>query len=87
MKNLLGVGGVACWTKISVPFAINSTGNIYQFSKGITFVLSMGKKYLVFTIKTIKIDEQFDKRAQCRNDAIELNCKAFIEDYMERVDR
>jgi hypothetical protein len=32
--------------KSSKPFVINSTGTIYQFAKGITSVLLMGKNVL-----------------------------------------
>jgi hypothetical protein len=45
---------VVCLTRIAVPFAINSTGTIYQFAKG-NYIIFDGKKKLGFMIKTIKL--------------------------------
>jgi hypothetical protein len=42
--NLLEAGVVVCLTRIAVPFAINSTGTIYQFAKGNYICTFDGKK-------------------------------------------
>jgi hypothetical protein len=72
--------------KSSVPFVINSTGNIYQFSKGNYICTFDGKKALGFYHKDDKgLVNNLIKKRNAEMNAIELNCKAFIQDYMERV--
>lgn len=68
------------------PFVINSTGNVYQFYRGNYICTFDGKKALGFYDKNDKALEHnlIDKRNAEMND-IELNCKAFIKDYMERI--
>ena len=73
-------------TKTSKPFVINSTGNIYQFSKGNYICTFDGNQSIGFYDKNDK-GLKFNliaNRNQEMND-IELNCKAFIQDYMNRV--
>jgi phosphoglycerol transferase MdoB-like AlkP superfamily enzyme len=73
-------------TKASTPFVINSTGTIYQFSKGNYICTFDGNQAIGFYDKNDK-GLKFNLIAQ-RNpemNAIELNCKAFIQDYMDRV--
>lgn len=73
-------------TKTSKPFVINSTGNIYQFSKGNYICTFDGNQAIGFYDKNDK-GLKFNliaNRNQEMND-IELNCKAFIQDYMNRV--
>lgn len=70
----------------TAPFVINSTGNIYQFMKGNYICTFDGKNALGF----YNIDDKDLKNNLIQNrnpemDAIELECKAFIQDYMERV--
>lgn len=72
--------------KSSQPFVINSTGTIYQFSRGNYICTFDGKKVLGFYDKNDK--ELKTNLIQNRNpemNDIELSCKAFIQDYMERV--
>ena len=72
--------------KSSTPFVINSTGTIYQFSKGNYLCTFDGKKALGFYDKKDK--DLKNNLIQNRNPAmneLELNCKAFIQDYMNRV--
>lgn len=72
--------------KSSVPFVINSTGNIYQFAKGNYICTFDGKKALGFYDKEDKaLKHNLIKKRNAEMDEIELNCKAFIQDYMERV--
>jgi arylsulfatase A-like enzyme len=72
--------------KSAQPFVINSTGTIYQFSRGNYICSFDGKKVLGFydkNDKELKIN-LIQKRNSEMND-LELRCKAFIQDYMERV--
>lgn len=72
--------------KSSQPFVINSTGTIYQFSKGKYICTFDGKKALGFydkNDKELKNNLISSKNAEMQE--IELNCKAFIEDYYDRV--
>lgn len=72
--------------KTAVPFVINSTGNIYQFAKGNYICTFDGKKALGFYDKEDKaLKHNLIKKRNAEMDEIELNCKAFIQDYMERV--
>ena len=72
--------------KTTEPFVINSTGTIYQYSRGNYICTFDGKKVLGFydkNDKELKIN-LIHKRNSEMND-LELRCKAFIQDYMERV--
>ena len=72
--------------KTSVPFVINSTGNIYQFAKGNYICTFDGKKGRGLYDKEDKaLKHNLIKKRNAEMDEIELNCKAFIQDYMERV--
>jgi phosphoglycerol transferase MdoB-like AlkP superfamily enzyme len=72
--------------KSSQPFVINSTGTIYQFAKGNYICTFDGKKVLGFYDKEDKAFKYnlIKNRNKEMND-IQLNCEAFIEDYMNRV--
>lgn len=68
------------------PFVINSTGTIYQFAKGNYICTFDGKKVLGFYDKEDKaLKFNLIKNRNAEMDQIELTCKAFIEDYMNRV--
>ena len=72
--------------KASQPFVINSTGTIYQFAKGNYICTFDGKNVLGFydkNDKALKINLIKNRNAEMNE--IELHCKAFIEDYMNRV--
>ncbi len=72
--------------KLSRPFVINSTGNIYQFSKGNYICTFDGKNAIGFfdkNDKALKINLIHNRNSEMNE--IELNCKAFIQDYMNRV--
>ena len=73
-------------TKTSVPFVINSTGNIYQFSKGNYICTFDGNQATGFYDKDDK-GLKFNLIASRNQEmnSIELHCKAFIQDYMDRV--
>ncbi|MFV5699819.1 LTA synthase family protein [Flavobacterium sp. ZT3R17] len=72
--------------KSSQPFVINSTGNIYQFSKGNYICTFDGKTALGFYDKNDKaLKNNLIKNRNPEMNEIELNCKAFIQDYMDRV--
>ena len=72
--------------KSSVPFVMNSTGNIYQFSKGNYICIFDGKNAIGFYDKEDKglLTNLIKQRNSAMND-VELSCKAFIQDYMNRV--
>jgi hypothetical protein len=73
-------------TKTSAPFVMNSTGTIYQFSKGNYICTFDGNKATGFYDKDdkgLKANLIANKNAEMAG--LELNCKAFIQDYMNRV--
>jgi phosphoglycerol transferase MdoB-like AlkP superfamily enzyme len=72
--------------KTQEPFVINSTGSLYQFSKGNYICIFDGKKSIGFYDKNDKAlaNNLIANRNAAMHD-LELRCKAFIQDYMERV--
>ena len=73
-------------TKKSTPFVINSTGTIYQFSKGnyiCTFDGNQATGFYDKDDKGLKFNLIANRNQEMN--AIELHCKAFIQDYMDRV--
>lgn len=72
--------------KSSVPFVMNSTGTLYQFSRGNYVCIFDGKKSVGFYDKNDRALQHnlIDKR-NAEMDDLELTCKAFIQDYMERI--
>ena len=70
----------------TVPFVINSTGNSYNFLEGNYICTFDGKKATGFFDNNDK-GLQFNLIAKRNSEmnALELRCKAFIQDYMERV--
>jgi phosphoglycerol transferase MdoB-like AlkP superfamily enzyme len=73
-------------TKTSSPFVINSTGTIYQFSKGNYICTFDGNQAIGFYDKNDKgLKTNLIAHRNLEMNAIELNCKAFIQDYMDRV--
>ncbi|MCG9792896.1 LTA synthase family protein [Flavobacterium algicola] len=72
--------------KTTEPFVMNSTGNIYQFSKGNYICTFDGTKSLGFYHKEdTALKNNLIKNRNAEMDAIELQCKAFIQDYYDRV--
>lgn len=72
--------------KSSKPFVINSTGTIYQFSKGNYICTFDGKNAIGFYDKNDKaLKNNLLNNRNAEMNEIELNCKAFIEDYYNRV--
>lgn len=72
--------------KSSEPFVINSTGTIYQFSRGNYICTFDGKNATGFYDKNDKglVNNLIKNRNLEMND-LELRCKAFIQDYMNRI--
>ena len=72
--------------KSTEPFVINSTGTIYQFAKGNYICTFDGQKVLGFYDKNDKglTHNLIGKRTPEMNE-LELHCKAFIQDYMQRI--
>ena len=68
------------------PFVINSTGLLYQFLKGNYICIFDGKTATGFYDKNDKglINNLIKNRNLEMND-LELSCKAFIQDYMNRI--
>ena len=79
--------GKSLFDKTSVePFVINSTGSVYQFSRGNYICTFDGKKALGFYDKEDKeLKNNLIGKRNAEMNALELKCKAFIQDYMERV--
>lgn len=72
--------------KSSEPFVINSTGSIYQFMKGNYICTFDGKNATGFYTKNDKgLINNLIKNRNPEMNELELNCKAFIQDYMDRV--
>lgn len=72
--------------KKSVPFLMNSTGSIYQYAKGNYICTFDGKKAIGFYDKNDKgMVNNLIKNRNPEMNEIELSCKAFIQDYMDRV--
>lgn len=72
--------------KAMEPYVINSTGTIYQFSKGNYICTFDGKNALGFYDKNDKmLASNLIANRNADMDEVELSCKAFIQDYMERV--
>ncbi len=79
--------GRSLFDKKSVaPFVINSTGEITQFMKGNYICIFDGKNTIGFYDKNDKglVTNLIKMRNPEMND-IELQCKAFMQDYMDRV--
>ena len=72
--------------KSQTPFVINSTGDITQILKGNYICLFDGKNAIGFYDKNDRglINNLIKNRNQEMND-LELQCKAFIQDYMNRI--
>jgi phosphoglycerol transferase MdoB-like AlkP superfamily enzyme len=72
--------------KSSVPFTMNSTGTIYQFARGNYICTFDGKNALGFYDKNDKsLAKNLIANRNVEMNDLELSCKAFIQDYMERV--
>lgn len=72
--------------KTQEPFVINSTGSLYQFSKGNYICIFDGKKSIGFYDKDDKaLANNLIAHRNAEMNDLELRCKAFIEDYMDRV--
>ena len=72
--------------KTTQPFVINSTGTIYQFSRGNYICTFDGKNAIGFFDKNDKaLKNNLIKLRNAEMNDLELRCKAFIQDYMERV--
>ena len=72
--------------KSSAPFVINSTGSIYQYSRGNYICTFDGKNVLGFYDKNDKgLKVNLIKNRNLEMNNLELSCKAFIQDYMNRV--
>ena len=73
-------------TKTSTPFVINSTGTIYQFSRGNYICTFDGTNAIGFFNKDDKaLKTNLIAHRNAEMNTLELNCKAFIQDYMNRV--
>jgi phosphoglycerol transferase MdoB-like AlkP superfamily enzyme len=73
-------------TKTSTPFVVNSTGTIYQFSRGNYICTFDGTNAIGFYDKEDKaLKTNLIAHRNTEMNTLELNCKAFIQDYMNRV--
>ena len=69
-----------------VPFVIKYGSNMYQFMSGDYICTFDGKKAIGFYDKDDKAMEQnLISKRNAAMDLLELRCKAFVQDYMERV--
>jgi phosphoglycerol transferase MdoB-like AlkP superfamily enzyme len=72
--------------KTSTPFVVNSTGTIYQFSRGNYICTFDGSNAIGFYDKEDKaLKTNLISQRNSEMNTLELNCKAFIQDYMNRV--
>ncbi|MFN3969642.1 LTA synthase family protein [Flavobacterium sp.] len=68
------------------PFVVKYGANVYQFMSGNYICTFDGKKAVGFYDKNDKgMKKNLIGQRNAEMDAIELRCKAFIQDYMERV--
>ena len=68
------------------PFVIKYGANVYQFMSGRYICAFDGKKAVGFYAKNDKgMDKNLIKNRNAEMDLLELRCKAFIQDYMERI--
>jgi phosphoglycerol transferase MdoB-like AlkP superfamily enzyme len=68
------------------PFVIKYASNVYQFMEGNYICCFDGKKSVGFYDKDDKgMKNNLIKHKNHEMEAIELHCKAFIQDYMERI--
>ena len=68
------------------PFVVKYSANVYQFMSGNYICTFDGKKAVGFYDKDDKgMDSNLIKNRNAEMDNLELRCKAFIQDYMERI--
>ncbi len=68
------------------PFVIKYGANVYQFMSGNYICTFDGKKAVGFYDKNDKaMEKNLIKNRNAEMDLLELRCKAFIQDYMERI--
>ncbi len=68
------------------PFAVRHSANVYQFMSGNYICTMDDKKAVGFYDKNDKgMKKNLIGKRNAEMDALELKCKAFIQDYMERV--
>ena len=68
------------------PFVIKHSGNVYQYMSGKYICTFDGKKAVGFYDKNDKaMERNLINRRNPEMDSLEMRCKAFIQDYMERV--
>lgn len=68
------------------PFVIKYGSNVYQFMSGNYICTFDGKKVVGFYDKNDKgMERNLIQNRTPEMDSIELRCKAFIQDYMERI--
>lgn len=68
------------------PFAVRHSANVYQFMSGNYICTMDDKKAVGFYDKNDKgMKKNLIGQRNAEMDALELRCKAFIQDYMERV--
>jgi phosphoglycerol transferase MdoB-like AlkP superfamily enzyme len=72
--------------KSELPFVMNSTETIYQFARGNYICTFDGKNALGFYDKNDKaLEHNLIANRNPKMDDLELSCKCFIQDYMNRV--
>jgi phosphoglycerol transferase MdoB-like AlkP superfamily enzyme len=72
--------------KSSQPFVINSTGDITQFLKGNYICTFDGQKAIGFYDKNDRaLNTNLIKKRNAAMNDLELSCKAFLQDYMNRI--
>lgn len=68
------------------PFAVRHSANVYQFMSGNYICTMDDKKAVGFYDKNDKgMKKNLIGQRNAEMDALELRCKAFIQDYMERI--
>ena len=68
------------------PFVVKYSANVYQFMSGNYICAFDGKNTLGFYAKEDKaMEHNLIKNRNAEMDLLELRCKAFVQDYMERI--
>ena len=68
------------------PFVIKYSADVYQFMSGNYICTFDGKKAVGFYAKEDKaMEHNLIKNRNLEMNALELKCKAFVQDYMERI--
>lgn len=68
------------------PFVVKYSSNVYQFMSGNYICTFDGKKAVGFYVPSDKaMEHNLIRQRNSEMDILEMRCKAFVQDYMERI--